>query len=188
MNGDGNGILSVVPGPDVDLDGVQEYEYLRASQHLALANMIQGLYTGEPVDPATKFYEVGTNVIPAKCCSRGGFVLWDNSTSSPAKYIGPAYYNSKFLILGGIRNNNNIQEFITSTITPVDAFAIDSKNDDGIAYSGATFGLASTHKGGGLYIPNFCSSSYLSAGVGGGDYDLTNDFEPACSMYFILEK
>lgn len=188
VNGDGNSVISVVGTPDGDGDGQVEYEYLRAAQHLSLANLIQGNFTGKVPDLASKFYEIGTNVMPAKCCSRGGFVFWDNTTSVPKLLtaISPAAFsNSKFLILGGIRNTNNIVPFHTAVLNPQDAYAIDNKNDDGKPIAGATLGMETTHPSGMAYMSGLCTQT-IALGV--ANYALNNSQEPACSMYFMLEK
>ncbi len=188
VNGNGDGVISVQAGSDIDGDGQPEYEYLRAAQHLSLAHLIHGSYTGTMPDPASRVYEVGTNVIPAKCCSRGGFVFWDNTTSVPKLLVAispTGFNNSKFLVLGGIRNTNNLLSFNTAVITPVDAYAIDAKNDDGNPITGATLGLQTTHPSGLVYMFGWCTHTVA---LGVGAYSLLNEAEPACSMYFMLER
>jgi prepilin-type N-terminal cleavage/methylation domain-containing protein len=126
-NGDGNNIVN----------RLNDEKYL-AWQHLAFAGYIEGPFTGnntsETVQPAIGF-DVPESPIAATP------YLYQNYFE---QYPGPEYIQSNFnaaIILSNYRvdqyDGGEFYKFATPSISPISAYNIDSKMDDGIP----TFGL-----------------------------------------------
>ncbi len=123
-NGDGD---TVVEG-STDTAGTPQ-EDLVAWEHLALAELIRGSYTGE--DATTARYEIGTNAYTSEAFSTAAYSFKRADTS---------YYNTygTVLKLGTVIDNTAGKRGLPygGVVTARDAYAVDSKVDDGKASKG----------------------------------------------------
>jgi prepilin-type N-terminal cleavage/methylation domain-containing protein len=186
IDGDNNGVLSVLSddGNVIMGDGDDGPEYMRLWEHLSLAGLISGSFTGLPVGPTP--YTPGVNIPPTRYNHTGGYVMWDNGGTLSTFYIPdmPGRLSSKFLILAGQWTpGDSDTPFSVGLVTPADAYAIDVKTDDGVAYGGSTMGLTGNPPA--LSGPAYASSACSSAinGPFTDDYNLTST-QTACVMIF----
>jgi len=132
-------------------------EAYRAWQHLALADIIPGSYTGIAYT-GNGNAEIGITV-PASKRSNTGFILGTNSITAGGQRGGPA---------------------TAKTFTPKDVLGLDTKYDDGVAGSGIFRGRDGQAGGNNPYLA-------ITAGVclNAGEYDLTRD-SPECNFIYIF--
>ena len=143
-------------------------EGLRAWQHMSLAGIISGNYTGLPESGAIKY---GTNAPEARI-SGAGYALDTNSTA-PSLYTIP---NRIHIRLAG---NGSDVVARHAVLTPPEAQSIDSKIDDGLADNGKVFGVD------GIPIGNYdCTDGLL--GNSTASYVLSST-EIGCRMIFWLK-
>ncbi len=154
-NGDGNG---------------QWNEVFRTWQHLALAGLIEGSYTGTATGGTAV---AGTNV-PNSKLNNGAWGLWPYSLSA---WLG--WRNSEtanWIVLGSYYATN---QSINAAIKPEEAWNIDTKSDDGRPATGSV--VAGT--GYDLYLVGLIS---CTSGAGPSTtYSLTTA-STACGMAFRL--
>lgn len=136
-NGDGNGLIRTN-----GVVGGNKKEWFYSFQHLALAGMIAGKYTGKTASGV-----VGTDYVPAlgtnipAASAKGVGFAFDHpaatdgivSTDSEGKYIDGIYPNV-IIVAGSPAGNSTIpnQPFLT----PKQALQLDEKFDDGLAGTG----------------------------------------------------
>ena len=115
-NGNGNRILT---------DGGADQEMHRFWQHLALAALIPGEYTGVAGPGSTVNAVIGVNA-PGSRISGVGFTAINMGINSPgAPYLYPGDYSQCFQI--GIQGNYQTEN---PFLTPSEAYSIDAKFDD----------------------------------------------------------
>ncbi|MFO1241677.1 MAG: prepilin-type N-terminal cleavage/methylation domain-containing protein [Rickettsiales bacterium] len=163
-NGDGNNTID------------SNYEMPRAWQHLALANMISGSYTGVTYSSASnRDMQAGINC-PASKMSGVGFSLWTIPKMSGSTWMFDGNYGHTFAV-----GADSGYETITPVFTTEEMQEIDSKLDDGKPGTGYVR-VRSTGASG---QPN-CSDG-VSSNPGAATYQV--DYEgPACAFYLSEEK
>jgi prepilin-type N-terminal cleavage/methylation domain-containing protein len=188
IDGNNDGVLSVLAADNnYNMgDGDDGPEYLRVWQQLGLAELISGNYTGLPA--AGTPYVPGINMPPTRFDHTGGYVVWDNRGLQGSNVYIPnlVEWRSKMaLVLAGQwAPGDSDWPFYVGLLMPADAYAIDAKSDDGIAYSGSTLGLTGNPSSAMiLYGDDTCSSPVL--GPSPQDYSLTQT-APACIMIFNI--
>lgn len=158
-NGNGNGVI------EYNYATLTRNEGLRAWQHMALAGMISGNYTGV-TDMAGGTY-IGVNAPRAQYQNKGWSILSDtpyNPPNSPGQYLN----------IGGPRLGFPPDDSILPTI---DAYSIDNKIDDGYPRNGLVWGASIYGFPGGCYFPNTITAPYTT--------DATNGM---CILQFIFRK
>jgi prepilin-type N-terminal cleavage/methylation domain-containing protein len=145
-NGNGDGFIQ---------DGVNQFETYKVTEHLSLASLLPGSFTGKYGDPPAKLWQ------PSKI-SGGVYRI----TTNPTVYGREGNY----LLLG------NPATFFTqgSVLSSNDAYAIDGKIDDGVAWHGDVFSY-----NGQDVLGNHCTT---------GDYNLAsgNYILPSDSIYCVM--
>lgn len=134
-NGDGNGRIVTMQTNYA----TTYYEQFRAWQHLSNAQMIEGSFTGTATS-GTYSYTIGTN-IPASKLGNSGWKLLTITTRDisaiPLTDIGYTTGDippNVLLWLGGIYFEDTNRMW--GTITPMEAYDIDKKLDDGFSTTG----------------------------------------------------
>lgn len=155
-NGDGNGTIV--------LGTASDSEAHRFWQHLNLAGIVEGNYTGiggtdNEVNPTTNS--------PATSRSQGAYsVLAYTDTTNSVK-------TGTQIVVGAFLASNRNYRYL---FTPTEAFSIDTKSDDGIANTGNT-----TSQG------SFDGTSWLTATcLASGNYDKTRS-DVECILYFDID-
>jgi prepilin-type N-terminal cleavage/methylation domain-containing protein len=116
-NGNGNGLIQQ---PSYFGEG------LRAWQHLALAGLIPGTYTGSQGSPAGHYLGINN---PESKMKGSGWWFRDYTVANPSR---PASYLELSKLTAGT--------LMGATFTPADAMSIDSKIDDGKPSDGKVLG------------------------------------------------
>jgi len=106
-------------------------EYLRAWQHLNLAGIVPGSYSGEGTDGADE--TTGGVNAPKSKLSGGIYTLREDA----ALTTGFGIPSTNYLFLGAYRTGNQAH---LELLTPTQAKSIDSKADDGFPQSGFIYG------------------------------------------------
>ncbi|PZP85010.1 MAG: hypothetical protein DI582_07160 [Azospirillum brasilense] len=164
-NGDGNG--------NVGTSGSGNPEALRAWQHLQMAGLVEGTYTGytnggsTPVVPSinapkSKLGQAGWGIY-----YRGGTNNWVWQQSGNFLQVGASDVNGLF---GG-------------TLNPTDAWNIDTKTDDGIPVTGSLLAAAPTTQA--CVTPAPAAGAYTDLPAN-RTYDLTQTSTTLCALYFKL--
>ncbi|TWT44937.1 hypothetical protein RAS1_13570 [Phycisphaerae bacterium RAS1] len=182
-DGNQNGVISI------NIDATGEHLYLW--QHLALAHMISGEYTGIPNTPPTyALHEPGINLFRSRYDATAGYALWDNTQNALAGVLWPCHAGSrtKCLVLSARQEPvNSVWAPLSGAVFPRDAWAIDAKIDDAIAYSGGVIGLTGmTRDLLTVYPPNACSDDIYDMAPD-QNYNYTSNLS-ACTMMFVLER
>ncbi len=140
-NGDGNGKINESHANDT------VYERFLHWQHLALAGMIEGKYTGASTS-TTLLGEATANInAPATTASRDKVYL--------PVYLGPVSGSTEWF--DGTWNIHLYSSF--SPLTPQELWTIDTKVDDGKPATGRVF----TYKSTGTWAPNCATSAAVTA-------------------------
>ncbi|MFN3370700.1 MAG: hypothetical protein ACK4Z0_04130 [Sphingomonadaceae bacterium] len=163
-NGDGNGNIGV--------NSPANPEGLRAWQHLQLAGLIEGTYTGITMgapNPAVP----GTNV-PRSKLGQAGWGLFYRSPTAPIWQ-----QSSNFLQIGTIDGNG----LFRGAMNPSEAWNIDTKVDDGSPVSGALLGAPASTQ---LCINPPAPTGPSFDPPANRVYDLTQTATNLCALYFKL--
>ena len=140
-NGDSNGRIA-----NLDNYAVTYYEQFRAWQHLRNAKFIEGNFSGTATT-APYTYTIGTN-IPASGLTGAGWkmmtVTMNDLLASAGSGADNITLNSVFNLLGELppnvilwlRGSHSPNHNMTGALTPVEAYALDKKIDDGIPTRG----------------------------------------------------
>jgi prepilin-type N-terminal cleavage/methylation domain-containing protein len=155
-NGNGNGSVDAV-NPNT------EHEDLRFWQHLALAGLVEGDFDGHWVS-ATQPFSVGDNMPAARY---GNHTFWFQDAEWDSPIFGRDGNNFIFAAPGGATD----REIVTSTLSPEEAWNIDSKIDDGVAHTGAVYSFNDSGN---------CSADYDTSGA---NYNLSNQ-TATCVLVF----
>jgi prepilin-type N-terminal cleavage/methylation domain-containing protein len=129
-NGNGDGQIYYVFGPSQP----NQHEGLHAWQHMALAGIIPGSYTGIAVD-VDNGAEGGVDAPFSKYAP--GIWVFTNTNNTYANPLYTDLTRQGNLLLLGQRSYNNMP--LVPLLTPSDAQNIDTKIDDGIPRSGYVF-------------------------------------------------
>lgn len=144
-NGDGNGLIRATATPPGNRD-----EWFYSFQHLTLAGLVQGKYTGATTGSAGTYYaRIGTNVPGAS--KDGVAFLFDNPDftdgspdgflSGDTKYFDGQYGN--ILVVAGL-NGNATDIPNLPFLNPKQAVQLDEKYDDGLPGKGIVLTPIST--------------------------------------------
>lgn len=154
-DGDGDGRID----KDQDTPG----ESLLVWEHLSLAEMLSGGYTGEMSSSDTMIQ--GENIPGSEFSKDTGYNMFHSNSNLADMLSSHALYNRNVIMAGGCSAQTaDSVEFCSGGIAiPADAYAIDKKMDDGVSYTGK---VVSYNEFTGSDI---CSSGLDEAGV---DYDL----------------
>ncbi len=161
---DGNGDESIATH-------AASYEPIRFWQHLALAGLIDGSYTGF----RNGRIEITDETLPAAPIDGASFSITTGSV-----YSSPAQSNNRLTLNGndGCNIYNN-----TGILTGTEALSIDRKIDDGSADSGKAYSSKGHSTSGCAVVLSGCTDNEKTNPT--GTYDLTSD-EPSCRMWFDL--
>ena len=162
---------SSATGCNGDDDGAYGYsngERLKAWKHLSLSGFLSGSYTGVKYS-GTIYGKTNVNV-PLSPFDGVGY-MFDWSVSGVYSGFLPA---TDYLLLGHDDADGLLH---TSSIDPVNAQLIDSKLDDGYAYTGTTVAVDGKSVTGCILVPASSTS----------DYNLSIN-ENRCVMYFYLNE
>ncbi len=139
-------------------------ESLRAWQHLSLAGMIKGYYTGTSTVAGQS--DIGINAPPSNY-NNGGWSLY---RSNP--YIPPAETKEgQFMQVGSFKSGGPCSNPL---LTPLDAFSVDNKVDDGFPRNGMLLGFSLAKN---CYTSVTLTSTY--------NVSLKNN---ACILKFVFRK
>ncbi|WP_428068204.1 type II secretion system protein [Chryseobacterium gambrini] len=177
-NGDGNGIIGTGIHWGNSVNRSLTAENTQYWKHMALANLITGIDTGVKVTLADPFGKT----LPASKVN-GGF--WARSAED---YLTPAQkrvyaHMSGNLILWRADPNATGSQLTGTTVSPMVAWRIDQKMDDGYAWNGAVEALSGESWSGGK--TNGCNRSIIVATKPTG-YDKKKT-DLACDMAFKLD-
>lgn len=157
-NGDGDGLIEIVTN-------VNNNESYRAWQHLTLADLVPGNYTGIAYGTG-KQADIGVNV-PASKLTGGGYTMTYKDLFTDGRVVGNA------VSFGAFRVNSSTWN---SVISAKDAYSIDKKIDDG----GLESGKVGIHRGadaGGQCFTGSAGSRVLTL----------SDTGIKCRMLFLLQ-
>ncbi|AIF81604.1 prepilin-type N-terminal cleavage/methylation domain-containing protein [endosymbiont of Acanthamoeba sp. UWC8] len=156
-NGNGDGVIYYS-------SSLLKNEAMRAWQHLSLAGMIRGSYTG--IASIANQTDIGVNA-PESKYSNGGWSIYYHQP------YNPPYDTGQSLIIGMFQANSLPGN---SLIIPLDAYNIDTKIDDGLPRTGLVWGDSAT---------TFC---FVNATYVDSPYNIVNTTTPACILSFIFRK
>ncbi len=164
-NGDGNGYVTPVAEP-----------YL-AWQHLALAKLISGSYTGAA---SGENFVVGINA-PRGPIRKSGYQFISQFNHSPIYGRGKTENGIRFgQPIAASPNSLN-----TGVISPGNAYLLDKKLDDGLASRGKIVANASN-----FAIPTngVCVTGPFTGAAGSSNYIMTDTSDSSCVMQFWIGK
>lgn len=157
----GNGDRFVGPGVGWQTEG------LRAWQHLALAGLVKGMYTGTF---ASGTVQIGSDV-PAADLPNGGYhFFYDNSVGAVSGNV---------IQIGALRTSDRP---CTNLLSAPEASAIDSKADDGIPDAGKVYGSVNGYPS--ITGGSWGTSSCMSGTGASSTYVLTNTANNSCRLGF----
>ncbi len=154
-NGNGDKIINY------NGSSTNDSENLRAWQHLVLASMIPGHYSGTSAVAGES--NIGIN-IPASSWTGAGLELYTEATT-PAGVTGLALQVSGYT-KGSYAHTAN-------AMTPLEAMALDIKRDDGIGKSGALQGF-------------FSGQESTCIGPDGVNYNISNSNKICYIRYYLI--
>jgi prepilin-type N-terminal cleavage/methylation domain-containing protein len=154
-NGNGNGIIEYSAGTTT-------VESFHAWQHLSLANMVNGSYSG--VATVSGQADIAIN-IPRSSYDSAGWSLGNNGTYSPPNTEG------QFLQIGGFTSGDLASSYI---FKPESLYSIDRKVDDGKPRSGLIMALGAASE---------CFDEISLGGV----YNIAKT-DKLCAARFIIKK
>jgi prepilin-type N-terminal cleavage/methylation domain-containing protein len=154
-NGNGNGTIDWTGNNTGN-------ECYRAWQHLSLAGVINGSFTGT---------NAATDQYPSKYPS-GNYTIRNVSPWSTAVYSNTIEF--------GVWEGNAAA---AGLLVPIDAYNIDLKMDDGIAYSGKLFGMDGDN-----ITTNYCSYAFAASSTPTSSYNLNGTSSTAknCRLQKII--
>lgn len=128
-DGDGNGGIQNAP--------TNSNEIFRAWQHLALAGLIEGSYSGvSGAGNALVDVEIGINAMRSKL-SQAGWMFWDGGNyAGDTEWFAGQYGNTMSV---GVEDGTTWSD--GPTFTPEEAWNIDTKTDDGQPGTGSVWAL-----------------------------------------------
>lgn len=138
-------------------------------QHLALAGLVEGTYTGRQGPSNIAQHIPGTNA-PASKVSGGGWGAWVNNTITGDSTQYAVFYGG-LLVVGGITPD---APPYAKLFTPTEAWNIDTKWDDGRPGRGMTIAR---------FWNNACTNSTSNTDLD-GNYRL-DDNTPQCALFMV---
>lgn len=166
-DGDGDGTISS--------GGVQHYERFRFWQHLANAQMIQGVYTGVSGGGGTFPSQqpvIGENCPSSRLGGAGFYVNYYGTQTGNINFFDGRYGNS--FTFGTYANNSLLGD---QALNPEEAYQIDMKVDNGFPNSGIVVSSPNTR----FLTPN------CALGANGGTAYNTTFKQFDCNLIFTLE-
>lgn len=154
------------------VDGNQEWA--RFWQHLALAEMIPGTYTGTAASPIKSFLPAGPLNAASTSTRTSGSVY-------SVKYEATAYFQKAATALALVANGDydNGSMWDGTDLSPGEAKSVDLKIDDGIANNGILYAIDGQNTSAGS-----CSGAFAGAGA---DYALSSTLRTCWLARFVFE-
>ena len=140
-------------------------------QHLALAGLIEGSYSGSAGGAGTTDHVIGTNSPESKLKGSGFGVIYAGIKSSNSYYYDGNY--GHVFVFGAYKSNDLP---VSSVITGSEAYNMDTKFDNGLPASGK---ILSWKQGAATYVPN-CTTASNSSSV----YQASTTSN-VCSLIFV---
>lgn len=174
QNGDGN--------DHIFADNAGGGEHLRVWQHLAMAGLLNGEYTGLPGLPCP--YVPGRNIPAAAYGEDGGYVLWDNA-GAPLM-IDDRHTEAKYLVLGArLADTACSWAMVGGLLRPWEGRSLDQKMDDGVASGGSVMGLTGTTRDLTPFPDEACGTTVLNTPA--ADY-MESAGSGLCLMVFLVVR
>jgi len=168
-NGDGNGTIGDWTNGAMATVGM-EYEWFRAWQHLADAEMIDGRFSGVSGAGGNGRTAMGINV-PASKSGKGGWtLLWMANYSDTDYFLATAPVASHVLIYGA-QTNDSITDAPINTTTHMKM--IDEKMDDALPFTGK------------IRVKRNTAGTCTVSSATTSDYLLSSQ-ERACQLIYLL--
>lgn len=154
----------------VDWDGAAAtaQEDLFAWEHLGLANLIGGNFTGAVISGTVR-YGLDTNQPKSEAYNDMGFIFY-NLTATVYSRLGTAIEAASLITASGLPNGGGLMA--------KDAYSIDVKIDDGLASSGRLFSYRETADSG-------CASAAFTAASATYDLDAT---DKTCQLLYFYRE
>lgn len=171
-NGDGFGTLNYPSGAN------QNGEIFTYWQHLALANLLPGQYTGRAGSGSSEDSEAGVNVMRARYPAGGWSVSTIRNGVTDPSWASGGWYTREYGHILQIGRKIANYEYGGYLFTPAEAFLIDSKVDDGVPATGKLVGR---------FWNNLCGTAVSGATTSTNlntQYRLS-ETQPRCSLTFI---
>lgn len=166
-NGDGNG--------NVGTTGPGNPEALRAWQHLQMAGLIEGTYTGYATTPTFPAVP-GTNVPKSKLGQAGWGMYYRGGAGN---WIWQKAGN--FVQVGTVETNG----LFNGAMNPSDAWNIDTKTDDGLPETGSVLGAPTTTQA--CVTPAPPSGAYTDLPANRA-YAVQQTDPSLCALYFKMNQ
>lgn len=169
-NGDGDGKIGTFPGTNYG-------EVWHAWRQLANAGLVAGTFTGQAGATGARHTIPGTNVPASKITGAGWTLLFYNGYTDANSFTGTGAVISRHALLFGIPHYaaSVYNETYAPVFSPVDAYNIDMKMDDGLPGQGTVLVSAPV-------IFTNCTTTTNSATA---QYVLTNT-AVACGLAFNI--
>lgn len=167
-NGDGNGLIADFPLDDTP-DIATAYEAYRAWQHLSNAELVTGIYTGVAAACSIIGSTTGLNV-PKSRYPNSGYNLYKhkNDGSSVLSWAGRWGHIYEFGSDQGCSGNSY------PTMSPQDAYILDSKFDDGKPHTG-------------MFLATRLVGCVTDTDPNNNPrYEMSNETDPNCNFAFRL--
>lgn len=183
-NGNGDGVVTALATGTDAFGNTYGNEMYRYWQHLANAGMIEGRFTGtsNSATANTTLSDIGVNVPASRAKPMGWtfYFIGDVPIANVSYYEG---YYGHTLIVGGV-TTGGISNHWSNTLTPQEAWSIDSKLDDGQPATGNVRTLEAY--GGNTMANNRCTDLAASNSLprANAQYVFTWQ-QKACALVFI---
>jgi prepilin-type N-terminal cleavage/methylation domain-containing protein len=162
-NGDGDGLIDSSAGFTANWVNTERY---LAWKHMANAGIIDGSFTGKTASGSNNdLIAPGTNIPRAEFDALGYSIRTNEAAGSDANWFAGSFAYTTVLVLQSIGN--------TAILTPLEAYGIDGKLDDG----NPGLGRVQTHRNGATTLGT-CATSATA-------YALTLK-SPACTLLYGL--
>jgi prepilin-type N-terminal cleavage/methylation domain-containing protein len=172
-DGDGDGRISTQGA----ISALTQYEQFRAWQHMAIAAMIEGYYSGVAGPNGPQDAVVDVNVPRSKLTGAGWTLI---SMTANEAAVTQHYYTLNYLHMlqfGADTGDVLPSSMIGPILTTQEALSIDKKQDDGLPGSGSVIAARLSSP----FTPN-CTDNDVA---GLARYDITQDGR-RCSLLFTL--
>jgi prepilin-type N-terminal cleavage/methylation domain-containing protein len=165
-NSDGNGIIDFITG-----DATLSSERVLAWQHLALAGLVEGSYTGASMSASTFTYQAGVNVPRGRLANSSYYFAYIGVPSGGnPEFYGASWASNMMQLMGGANGASN------RLLKPEEMWNIDMKMDDGKPAQGVVIANKTT----GTYAPGCTTADTLAA-----EYTLTAT-DKLCTLWLLL--
>ncbi|PZP87205.1 MAG: hypothetical protein DI582_00080 [Azospirillum brasilense] len=150
-NGDGNGSLAAI---------TYSHEPYRFWQHLALAGLIEGNYTGVTGPLAASDVVAGVNVPATRLATNSVVVPYSLPNTTGSTWWFPGSYGSVAFLLGGDTGGSNFNGD-SPIVLPELAWNMDTKMDDGRPGTGKVTTMLSSRRGNCASSDDAASATYV---------------------------